>query len=335
MSPDEYRNRSETEDSIPESNEITALKHHLDAFSSYVAGTAIRDFWPNRSLHPELNGNGVTEAELLVRVNHDLKDHITENLTVISALVTGSNEPEKAFEGVSIMLKATAQKLAKSHYETLVYFKKTGIDELTGLPNRKVFNRNLKTGLERNARLGETFSFIIFDLDHFKRVNDTYGHLAGDQVLQEMARRLSQDVSLRELDLLVRYGGEEFAIILPATPKEGACVLANRIKRAVGSELYEVTDNEGNRIEISVTASIGISQFTNTLEDPRGEGVLSRADGCLYIGKGEKPDKDGITADRRGEIFCDDEWIQDGHIAHYKATLSGNGRSSFPAPRQI
>ena len=330
MSSDHRKNRSETDDSVPESKEMAGLKNHLDAFCSHISLNAIQKFWPDRPQSPELNDNDVTEEELLTRVNADLKEHIIDNLTVIEALVKNSREPEKAFEGVSVMLTSTAQGLAKTHYETLINSKKNGIDPLTGLPNRQVFNHNLKTGLERNARFGESFSFIIFDLDHFKEVNDTYGHDAGDRVLVEMARRLSQDVSLRELDLLVRYGGEEFAIILPATPKEGACILADRISKTIGKEPFKITDGDGRSLDITVTASIGISQYTNTLEDALGTEVQRRADHCLYILKGKRPDVDGVVGDRRGQIACDGRVISEQDVTLYKTKLSGSGRSSFP-----
>jgi len=311
-----------------------ALKATLESFSGQIAADAVEKFWPDRPKHPELNGNGVNKEELVAKVTPALRAHITKNLHIISVLVFESKDPERAFQGVSALLGREAMEFTKMIYESLTFFKKIGIDELTGLPNRKVFDRNITTGVERNKRFGETFSFILFDLDHFKEVNDTYGHGAGDQVLQEMARRLSKDVKLRELDALVRYGGEEFAIILPSTPKEGACILAQRISDQIGIEPFKIVTKSGEPFEIRVTASIGIAEYAGFTEDPHGKEVQRSADINLYVLKGKEPDHEGITEDRRGRIACDGRVVSKEDIEAFKTKMSGPGRSSFPAPEK-
>jgi len=152
------------------------------------------------------------------------------------------------------------------------------LDSLTGVPNRRHFYEQAIREVERAARYGHPLSMLMLDADHFKAVNDTYGHIAGDQVLQMIAARCRDD--LREVDLLARFGGEEFAALLPNTDKEQALQVARRLAARVADQPI-VTDAG----PLSVTISLGVASF------PAGrvaslETLLAAADEALYRAKG-------------------------------------------------
>ncbi len=328
----------EPKESAPKSQEVVSFMGGLKEFSDDLVAEAIEKFWPNRLKHPELNGNGVNKDELLEKVGVAMRVQIAKNLTRITSLLkraSSRKEAEDIFEDICAIYVSEAEELMRLSYESLVNMKKIGIDELTGLPNRKVFDRSIMDGVERNKRSNETFSFIIFDLDHFKKVNDTYGHQAGDEVLREMARRLSQDTQLRRLDAVVRYGGEEFALILPDTPKEGACILAQRILEQIGSRPFTIADKEGKSIEISVTTSIGVAQYSSATKDPDGKEVQRKADTSLYVLKGKEPDKEGVIKDRRGQIACNNRVITVADIENYKEMMPDRRSGLTPRPANV
>jgi len=184
------------------------------------------------------------------------------------------------------------------------------VDPLTGRPNRRAFVRRLKEEIQRSTRSGP-LSVLIFDLDKFKWVNDTHGHLAGDSVLCEVAEEVKK--LLRASDFMSRNGGDEFYFLLPNTDAEGACVVAHRIASVIKGKIFIVGLN-GNSKEIQLTASIGISEFEGVYDDPDGSKMINRADECLYIMKGEKPDKNGVMKERRGNIACNGRVLTNNEI---------------------
>jgi len=327
----------ETEDGLPESREIQNVEAELERYADSIAESEARKFWEKRPLDPEPNGNGVTFEELMDQVLPKFRENVKENMVPVKLMVDESPNPRETFDRISTMMfPVWARSLIESHYEMLRTLKKSGIDELTGLPNKKMFKRNLRACVKNYERYGTTFSVIIFDLDHFKLVNDTHGHLAGDQVLQEVARRLTADVRLRELDAAMRVGGEEFAIILPSTPKEGACIVAHRVWDVIRKGPFNITDKARVAREIEVTASLGVAEYEEITEDKnsKGDDVVRRADIALYVNKGEEPDEKNETFPQRDCITCDRHRITDEDILAYKEKFKGEGRSSFPAPNK-
>jgi len=149
-------------------------------------------------------------------------------------------------------------------------------DPLTGLANRRRFFTALLLAGERVARKGDRCAVLMLDLDHFKAVNDRYGHAVGDTVLRSFAEILRD--SLRSSDLAGRVGGEEFAVLLPHTDLAGALLLAERIRHAVAS-YCRVPQHP----ELRMTVSIGASELLP--EDPSPEVALARADAALYRAK--------------------------------------------------
>lgn len=149
-------------------------------------------------------------------------------------------------------------------------------DGLTGIYNRRYLESRLATEFDRTRRYGGTFSVLLFDLDHFKKVNDTYGHLGGDAVLVDIAGRVSD--MLRSSDMVGRYGGEEFGLILPETPIEGARIFAERLRAFVAQAPVEFGDQE-----IPVSVSIGATEYSADMSD-YGR-LIHQADVALYASK--------------------------------------------------
>jgi two-component system cell cycle response regulator len=159
-------------------------------------------------------------------------------------------------------------------------------DAVTGLYNRHYLNQRLASEVERSKRYGQSLSIIIADLDHFKRVNDTHGHIIGDLVLRAVARTLR--VTVRTVDLVARMGGEEFAVLAPSTPLAGARVLAERLRVGTASAPVVATTGSGVHASIRVTMSLGVASMETRdgrPPPPDAEALLEAADAALYRAK--------------------------------------------------
>jgi diguanylate cyclase (GGDEF)-like protein len=168
-------------------------------------------------------------------------------------------------------------------------------DVLTGWHNRRYLQVRLTEELARARRDGTTLVCLMLDLDHFKQVNDTYGHAAGDDVLRELAQRVEAQV--RASDVAARYGGEEFVILLPRTDIESGAKLAERIRQAVREMPVTFDDDR----QVIVTASIGIASVCPRPGDSDlknlGESLLARADVALYRAKSAGRDRVVLGSD--------------------------------------
>ena len=151
-------------------------------------------------------------------------------------------------------------------------------DPLTGLGNRKYFDRSIETLVQNAMATGEPLSLLMFDIDHFKSFNDSYGHLTGDQVLRLVAMSLKQ--TIKGQDITARYGGEEFAVVLPNTALRQALTVANHIRRAVMSK--ELKKKSTGEILGRVTISVGVSMLKPGDDT---DSLIERADACLYAAK--------------------------------------------------
>ncbi len=149
-------------------------------------------------------------------------------------------------------------------------------DGLTGLSVRRHVLQRLQEECSRSARLGQPLSVAMIDLDHFKAVNDSHGHLVGDAVLRAVAARVRRAV--REIDLAGRYGGEEFIVVLPGADREAALQVAERVQSAVASEPVQAYDEK-----VSVTISVGLTTVSG--RTIVAEEVVDRADRALYAAK--------------------------------------------------
>ncbi|NNE57291.1 MAG: PleD family two-component system response regulator [Hellea sp.] len=153
-------------------------------------------------------------------------------------------------------------------------------DPLTGLGNRRYFDRSVSPLFDNVAR-GEEFSIIVFDIDHFKRVNDILGHDVGDDILKEVATRLV--THMRAIDIVSRYGGEEFMIAMPNTNQDDALLAADRIRSLIGGTPIFVSGQA-----LSVTVSAGVAQVR---QGEKLRDVFKRADSALYVAKREGRNK--------------------------------------------
>lgn len=161
--------------------------------------------------------------------------------------------------------------------ESLNQLKESSIrDGLTGIYNRRYLEEVLEKEFGRIKRYGGIFSFIIIDLDYFKKINDTYGHTTGDKVLKIATERFAN--YLRNADIIGRYGGEEFAVILPETNLAGAAIVADRLRRTLTDSNIVLAD-----LSLNISASFGVTQFHSRYHNY--EQMIQAADNALYRAK--------------------------------------------------
>ncbi len=175
-------------------------------------------------------------------------------------------------------LSQSTQQVAELRYNLDKAKKESLIDPLTEVGNRKFFELELDRLRKEASENSTPLSLLMVDIDFFKKFNDTFGHLIGDQVLKLVGRTLLENVKGR--DIVARYGGEEFAVILPVTGQEAAAHLADQLRRAVGTK--KLTKRNTNETLGNITLSIGVSQFRAGEETTS---FIDRADQGLYQAK--------------------------------------------------
>ena len=187
-----------------------------------------------------------------------------------------------AFDDEEIrLLTLVANQIALAIENAKLYTKARDLsvkDELTGLYNRRHFQSVLQIEWKRAVRFRRSLSLLMVDVDHFKKYNDTYGHLHGDKVLREMAQVLKR--SVREIDTLARFGGEEFILLLPDTDKKGAIAVGEKIRKIVNE--HRVPDVAGTSASL-VTISVGISSYPDDVREL--DDLIDHADIALYDAK--------------------------------------------------
>jgi diguanylate cyclase len=166
-------------------------------------------------------------------------------------------------------------RLQEQAVEIEAHISRSLTDPLTGLPNRREFNERLEERMSAWNRRREAFSLLILDVDHFKKLNDQYGHLAGDQVLASLGSTLRG--AIRREDAIARYGGEEFAILLPNTTAEQAALVAQNVREAAARTVVKHGEQS-----INITVSGGLATIQ---PNERVEALIQRADAALYEAK--------------------------------------------------
>jgi len=225
-------------------------------------------------------GTTSSYTERLADVSFKLGDEADrENLrTMVEALVRSTREVQQNNSSLEARLKASKQEISQLQENLETVRNESLADPLTGLANRKYFDQMLERAVAECRADNKALCLVLADIDHFKKFNDSYGHLTGDQVLRLVAQAVKQNVKGR--DLAARFGGEEFAIVLPNIPLRQALTMADQIRRAVASKEL-VKRSTGENLG-RVTISLGVALLR------RGEAVqtlIERADSCLSAAK--------------------------------------------------
>jgi diguanylate cyclase len=197
---------------------------------------------------------------------------------IVECLVRSTREMEQTNQSLEIRLKASKQEINQLQENLETVRNESLTDPLTGLANRKYFDQMLYQAVARSRANDEPLSLLLTDIDHFKKFNDSYGHLTGDQVLRLVAHAVRQNV--KGQDLAARYGGEEFAIILPGTMQRQALTIADHIRRSV--VLKELIKRSTGENLGRITISVGVATLQPGEAAPA---LIERADACLYAAK--------------------------------------------------
>ena len=198
---------------------------------------------------------------------------------VLGAVVLGAEGAHAYGPDAVRQLEMVAMQAADSIYRARLFEQTERLattDGLTGLLNHRAFQARLDEHLAQAQRYGKKLSLILCDIDHFKNVNDTYGHPVGDVVLKGVARTLAREA--RTTDVVARYGGEEFAVVMPETDAAGALVIAERIRERIAALSFDTGQGP-----LAVTMSLGVATFPEV--GARKAELIERADACLYEAK--------------------------------------------------
>jgi diguanylate cyclase (GGDEF)-like protein len=188
------------------------------------------------------------------------------------------------FGAVFVWLTARLSLQTASDLRRMLLLEQESItDSVMGIFNRRYLDRRLEEEFQRSRRYAAPLSILLLDIDHFKAVNDTYGHQTGDFVLNGLGRILLQNV--RPSDIVARYGGEEVMIIAPNTDVSSAHILAERLRQNIETHGFEITDNADRAKRLHVTVSIGLTFLAKEDKDTRR--LVQNADRALYRAKGE------------------------------------------------
>ncbi len=209
-------------------------------------------------------------------VRPDLSESRIKNL--IDHVVQATHAMEVRSKTLENEVKASSQEVAQLRVHLESVRREALTDTLTGIPNRKAFDTEIKRAMEQAVETGEPMSLLMCDIDHFKKFNDTWGHQTGDQVLRLVANCISENVKGR--DTASRFGGEEFAVVLPQTELADAVRLAYQIRSKVQSKKL-VKKSNGDILGV-ITISIGVARYDMK---EGAEGLIQRADACLYAAK--------------------------------------------------
>jgi diguanylate cyclase len=237
----------------------------------------------------------IDDVMLLIGEALEMSATYNESLSGVSEKLATAVSPDQVKNVVASLLKTThdmrdttkalEERLALSKAEisnlqqSLEAIRAESLtDPLTGLGNRKYFDRSLETAVATAVETNEPLSLLMFDIDYFKSFNDSYGHLTGDQVLRLVGMSLKQ--SIKGQDITARYGGEEFAVVLPNTALRQALTVADHIRRAVMSK--ELKKKSTGEILGRVTISVGVSMLK---PGDDMDSLIERADACLYAAK--------------------------------------------------
>jgi diguanylate cyclase (GGDEF)-like protein len=279
---DEERRRSR--DTTLRFGEALAATHDVDELLRVIVRSAVES--TGASLGQLVDGGNVLiefgDEAGPSRIEFPLAaGHETFGTLVLHGDEFGSEQRESArwLVGHAVIALGNAQRHQTVEEQALV-------DGLTGLANRRLSTAALEQELARARRFEEPLAFVLADIDDFKRINDRWGHPTGDEVLKAFAKTLRE--SVREIDLAGRWGGEEFALLLPGTDLEGGRELAERVRRTLTENELTAPDGEA----VSVTASFGVAAFP---EAATQDALVAASDGALYNAKRAGKDRVAVA----------------------------------------
>jgi diguanylate cyclase len=197
---------------------------------------------------------------------------------IVQSLTNSTREMRETNKALRDRLRLSKSEISDLQHSLEAIRAESLTDPLTGLGNRKYFDRSIDVAVENALANGEPLSLLMFDIDHFKSFNDSYGHLTGDQVLRLVGMSLKQ--TIKGQDITARYGGEEFAVVLPNTALRQALTVADHIRRAVMAK--ELKKKSTGEILGRVTISVGVSMLKPGDDT---DALIERADACLYAAK--------------------------------------------------
>ncbi len=236
-------------------------RKELNEFVTYV-----------RSVATTVDGNMGRHITQVAAINEDVVNNVGKDPRVV---LLAAKRLLEANVHLQEELHSAREQISQKQQQIESYMTEARTDSLTGLCNRRAFDHEIRRQFSQRQRQGSVFSLLLLDIDHFKLFNDYHGHQVGDEMLRQVATTF--DRTMREMDLVCRYGGEEFAIILPGTHLKEALRAAQRAHAAVEQVSYRV---EGADLRVSV--SIGVAEV---LPDESVEAFIKRGDDALYSAK--------------------------------------------------
>ncbi len=267
------------EESCPSSFTQEVVKNMVNVFS--ILGEESIDA---EQITLQVEKRKLRPKQMMMNPGATLKSHLTLPLAVegeiIGCISLNSDQPN-AFDAQDLQfLSVIGYQMAATlrHFQRFSSIKNIALyDTLTGLYNRRYFEDRLGVETQKSFYSGTPLSLVMVDIDHFKKVNDTFGHTGGDQVLCKTSSLLKN--SIRKKDMVARYGGEEFMLILPEAGLEESFIIAERIRRLVENTSFEI-----GQAQVNLTISMGISNFPSHRAKSKEE-LVRMADQALYDAK--------------------------------------------------
>ena len=235
------------------------------------------------SIHGELSRSG-SHLEWYADRLSQFSEKLTEKLspsqmsTEVNGVISDTRETEHMQRNMRTQLDQMSSEMDSMRAELAQVREQSLKDTLTGVSNRSAFNVALDELIIRSFEDKTRFSLLLLDIDHFKNVNDTYGHLVGDKILRFVAGTIRRCVKGK--DIVARFGGEEFAVLLPGTEMAGAYVAAEHIRKAVANSVLR--DTQTQKSYGNITLSVGVSQMGR---NDQASSLIERADQALYLAK--------------------------------------------------
>ncbi|MDO8344667.1 MAG: diguanylate cyclase [Cellvibrio sp.] len=223
---------------------------------------------------------------------NQLKDTVKSQLGNIRQVIDHYQQTDQAQQFLAEQLQTLGAKIktmeveAEKNRTTLEAHRQKALhDPLTELPNREAYNERAGAEVQRWQRYGRPLTIAIFDIDHFKRINDTYGHQAGDRVIKVIGRSIAK--RLREVDFFCRYGGEEFVALMPETDSATALAVLEKVRDAIANAAFNYKDQP-----MAITLSVGLTEFRT---NDSLESAFERADQALYTAKSDGRNRCQLT----------------------------------------